>query len=395
MRTILQIFWEFLKLGCSSFGGPIAHLMYFRQTFVEKLKWLNDKEYQSIVTLSQSLPGPASSQVGFTIGLLRGGIAGAFVAFIAFTLPSVILLIVFANYLYVFDSPIGKAALQGLAILAFVVVSQGLLGMAKGSCNTKPTFLLALASFVILLSANSLAGQFFVILLGAMCGAALLANDKENGLSNAIQEQALKPRRANIISFSYLCVFTGLFFALPYISETVNIFYRSGALVFGGGHVVLPLLESATVANDLLSQEKFLAGYGATQAMPGPMFSFAAYLGFIADSNTHILGSPLISAFVAAIAIFIPGFLLILIILPHLQRFYHYKRLQGALAGANASVVGLLAAALYDPIFLHAINSGAELGISAVGLALLMRFKLPVFYVIVWCVVATVILKIM
>lgn len=377
----VDIFWVFLKLGCTSFGGPVAHLMYFRQAFVEQRKWLSEQEYSNIIALCQALPGPASSQVGFTVGLNKGGLLGALLAFIGFTLPSVILLLLFANYLSLFDSSLGLAALQGLAILAFAVVLHGVLGMGKSLCFDTPRFSIALLTFISMLLAESILTQVAVIVIGGLLGFILIQaspHDTEIITNNSVENKKglkLAP------SISWAALLLGLFFALPFISDTANQFYRSGALVFGGGHVVLPLLEEAVVAVGKVSQADFLAGYGATQAVPGPMFTFATYLGFLQSEDGGLQG-----ALIATVFVFLPGFLLVLAIYPFWQKLSANTSLQNAISGANAAVVGLLAAALYDPIFTHAIGQPSDMVIAALAYAGLARFKLPVLWVVFFCI---------
>jgi chromate transporter len=390
MSRFIDVFWIFLKLGCTSFGGPIAHLMYFRTEFVEKRKWLAEHEYMQLVTLCQTLPGPASSQVGFAIGLQRCGILGGVSAFIAFTLPSIILLLIFAHFLSWFDTALGVAALKGLAILALVVVMQGLLGMGKQLCSTKTTFSIAALSFICLLLASSIAMQLGVIALGLLLGYACLP--KVDELAQEIKSKPSANASPGHVSRAtrLICLglFVSLFLVLPVTSDmffaSADGFYRSGALVFGGGHVVLPLLEQATVAQGLLTEEAFLAGYGATQAVPGPMFSFAAYLGFIIQNGT--LTQNVIAALWATLFVFLPGFLLLIICLPYWQTLAQQSAISRAFAGANAAVVGLLAATLYNPIFTHAIGSSSDLAIAALAFTLLTRWKIPVLAVVFVCV---------
>ena len=379
--TYLDIVWTFLKLGCTSFGGPVAHLMYFRKAFVEQRKWLNEQDYSNIIALCHTLPGPASSQVGFSIGLKRGGLLGGILAFIAFTLPTVVLLITFAHYLFIFGSTQGEAILEGLAILAFAVVLQGVLGMGKNLCFDKPRFLIALVTFVIMLLSPGIYAQVSVIFIGAAIGFFAIPKANEKG---AGQKHLSLKNKNKLRAVLCLSAFACLFFLLPVVSGPANDFYRTGALVFGGGHVVLPLLEEAMVTANYVSQADFLAGYGATQAMPGPMFGFAAYLGFI-QAETYG-GNQILGALQATLFIFLPGFLLVYAILPFWQSFSQKEALSKAIAGANAAVVGLLAAALYNPIFLHAIVAPVDLAIAAIAFAALSRFKAPVLLVVLICV---------
>lgn len=385
----IEIFWVFLKLGCTSFGGPIAHLVYFRRAFVERRAWVGEQEYSNIIALCQTLPGPASSQVGFTLGLIRGGLPGALLAFIGFTLPSVVLLLLFANYLSLFDSQIGTAALQGLAILALAVVLHGVLAMGKNLCFDKTRFSIALLTFIIMLMAQTALAQVSVIILGALLGSLFIQKDKAHSLTLGEQPNlnVINVRPNAWLSVVLSITVLGLFFVLPLFSEAASKFYRSGALVFGGGHVVLPLLETAFVASGDISQSDFLAGYGATQAIPGPMFTFAAYLGFLQAEYGGIFG-----AMLATVCIFLPSFLLILAFYPFWKKISANVKLQSAIAGTNAAVVGLLAAALYDPIFIHAVTQPSDLALAAAAYSALARFNAPVLGVVFACVVLKILL---
>jgi chromate transporter len=366
--------------------------MYFREAFVEHRKWLSETEYLNIVTLCQTLPGPASSQVGFSIGLMRAGLLGALLAFIAFTLPSILVLITFANYLYLFDSDLGQAALQGLAILALAVVLHGVIGMGKQLCKQTRHFTIAVLTFVALLLAPSPAMQVVVIVLGAAAAYFFRGNSRHQNIDAKTSDFTLKLKTSAKWSVGlapfFALSFIVLLFSLAYIWPLADDFYRSGALVFGGGHVVMPLLESALVSVDKLSETEFLAGYGATQAVPGPMFSFAAYLGYLMPGND----GGIIGALTASIFIFLPGFLLVLAVLPYWQRISQHTQAQDAIAGASAAVVGLLAAALYDSIFTHAILHAHDLAVAAIAYAALARWKIPVLFVVVFCVLAKVLL---
>jgi len=404
MMAFYQVFWTFLKLGCTSFGGPIAHLIYFRHQFVEREKWLSDQDYTQIVGLCQTLPGPASSQVGFALGMLKAGIWGGIAAFVGFTLPSFILLVVFANFITLFDSAVGAAALHGLIILAFVVVLQGVLGMAKQLCASKETFTLAALAFIAVLTVSSVLVQAGVILLALVLAYLFLDSGPNNASNNAISANKMAVKSSQMstqlsisrtTSVLALCLFLGLFILLPF-AETLlgqssalnlaNTFYFSGALVFGGGHVVLPLLEQATVAQGIISEDAFLAGYGATQAVPGPMFAFAAYLGFVIDDGL----SPVVGALLATIFVFLPGFLLVIACLPTWQSLSQKPGLKRAFAGANAAVVGLLAAALYNPIFQHAILNQSDVIISVLAFTALAKWKVPVLSVLGFCIAASI-----
>lgn len=401
LKNQFDILWTFLKLGCTSFGGPIAHLAYFRTVFVEQRKWLSEQEYAQILIICQSLPGPASSQVGFSIGLTRGGYVGALLAFVGFTLPSVLLLIIFASQLSVFSADLGQSVLNGLAILALVVVLHGVLGMAKQLCHTQLTLTIALLVFVAVVMYQSLIVQVLAIVLGAII-AFLFAKSPEtvkktadtpinmSSTTFAQQTNALSIRSAIVCVFLFIVFLVGLPFFSTLFFAPASGFYYSGSLVFGGGHVVLPLLEQMSVQPDLLDQQAFLAGYGATQAVPGPMFSFAAYLGYLWPSADQSMLSAISNAFWATTFIFLPGFLLVGAVLPIWQYVMHKALVQRCIVGANAAVVGLLAATLYDPIFTHAVSSSADVAIAAICFVLLHRFKLPVLFIVVACVLFSV-----
>ena len=338
MRKLLEIFLVSFKLGCTSFGGPTAHLGYFQNEYVQNRKWLTDKEYSNLVALSQFLPGPASSQVGMGIGLLRGGLLGSIVSFIGFTLPSVLLLMMFAYYYVHTEMEMGW--IQGLKLVAVAIVAQAIWDMSKKLIPSLRHFIIALAALGgVLLWANPFA-QVVVIALAALVGFQLF---KESGAKEDLRETALPISKKT--GASLLALFVILLIGLPVASSLIQQewlaliekFYVSGALVFGGGHVVLPLLEAQFVQSGYMSSADFIAGYGVTQAMPGPLFTFASYIGMV------IGGIP--GAIIATIAIFLPAFLLIIGVLPFWLALSRNKGLRGAMIGANAAVVGILAAA--------------------------------------------------
>ena len=399
----LYIFWIFLKLGCTSFGGPVAHLAYFRQVFVEQRQWFSESEYAHLLSICQLIPGPASSQVGFAIGLLRGGWLGAILAFIAFTLPSVVLLLLFANSLHLLDSTIGQGSLQGLAILAFVVVLQAVLGMGKQLLTSSFSWVLASAVFALVLLTDNVLWQVISIVFCALVSALVTKPISTNPLADSnmflSSHMHLPSGKSALIAGALFVMLIVLFVTnSPYLNQFsylyASSFFLSGATVFGGGHVVLPFLEQTTVAQGLITKDLFLAGYGATQAVPGPMFSFAAYLGYIIDINQQVAaGSATIdlsiaikSAFLALLFLFLPGFLLVSAVLPVSQKLFTYPKVKQAFAGANAAVIGLLAATLYDPIFTHAISSKIDVVIAAVGFVVLTRLKVPVLALVCLCV---------
>lgn len=385
--SALQVFTTFLKLGCTCFGGPIAHLGYFRREIVEKRQWITESQYTQLLAICQFLPGPASSQLGFSLGLLRAGWLGAIAAFVAFTLPSVVLLIAFASFLPSLGSDYGQAAIAGLKIVAFVAVADAVLGMSKKLCPDVSRASIAVLATCVLLLAESAAVQLLVVAAGALAGAVLCrtaANEDSDPL----------PIHYSVKSgYFLLALFFALLLALPLLGSNqpallsiMDAFYRAGALVFGGGHVVLPLLQDSVVQPGWIDRETFLAGYGASQAIPGPMFSFSAYLGNLIPTGQH----PLLGALLAVLFIFLPGFLLVAGVLPLWKALSSNALTANAIAGINAAVVGLLAAALYDPIFTSAINNSIDLAIGIIGFLILSIWKKSPLFVVAWCVLASV-----
>lgn len=385
-QNVVNVFLTFLKLGFTSFGGPVAHLGYFHKELVEKQKWVSESQYGQLLAICQFLPGPASSQLGFALGLLRGGWLGALSAFLAFTLPSAILLIVFASLLPSLSSGIGEAAIHGLKLVACAVVADAVLGMSQKLCGDTSRRSIAVIAAALTLTLDSALFQIAVVLFGAFAGLVLCKN-AANETGPGIQVPYGKQ-----LSYTLFAIFFALLFCLPLFANTsttaaiADVFYRAGALVFGGGHVVLPLLEESIVGTGWLSQGDFLAGYGGSQAIPGPMFAFSAYLGaLIPGENSGLLNAATALAFM-----FVPGFILVIAALPLWQRISHNPRALNAIAGINAAVVGLLAAALYDPIFTTGISSAVDLAIAIIGFGMLRIWKLSALYVVLWCVVASV-----
>lgn len=376
-----EVFKVFLKLGLTSFGGPIAHLGYFRTELVDRRRWLDDQQYGQLVALSQFLPGPASSQVGFGLGLHRAGMRGALAAFLAFTLPSAVVLAVFAFGASLFSGPVGTGLLSGLKIVAVAIIAQAVLGMAKNLTPDRTRAAIAVVAAGSALLVAGTFGQILAIVLGALAGY-FWCRDLENTSATALHFPVSKA-----LGISCLLLFAVLLFGLPVLALAtgwdlvafIDAFYRSGALVFGGGHVVLPLLQSAIVDPGLISSQEFLTGYGAAQAVPGPLFTFAAFLGVLVDSGP---GGAL-GALIALLAIFLPGFLLLLGVLPYWNRVSHWPAARAIMRGANAAVVGVLAAALYNPVFTSAITSA-----SAFVLALLCFVLLTAWKMAPWIVVA-------
>ena len=382
----------FLKLGCTSFGGPIAHLGYFRKELVEKQKWVTESQYTQLLAICQFLPGPASSQVGFSLGLIRGNWLGALAAFTAFTLPSAILLILFASALPLLEGSYAQAVIHGLKIVAFAVVADAVFGMFGKLCTDIVRRGIAVFVAGALILAGTATLQLLLVAFGALAGIAFCRSTTDDIIEPLPVQHSLKT------GYAFLACFTGLLLILPILGSgepalisIADSFYRAGALVFGGGHVVLPLLEDAVVTSGWLGQEEFLAGYGASQAIPGPMFAFAAYLGgLIPIGENAILG-----ALVALLFIFLPGFLLVAGVLPIWKTISGNKTAANAVAGVNAAVVGLLAAALYDPILTSAIQSYADLAIGAVGFLMLRWWGLSPLLIVAWCTLSSLVIAIL
>ncbi|HAS6195793.1 TPA: chromate efflux transporter [Vibrio vulnificus] len=369
---MLQIFKTFFWLGWISFGGPAAHIGYFRHTFVEKLKWISDEEYAQLVALSQFLPGPGSSQVGFGLGYKKGGLPGACAAFLGFTLPSVVIMLLLALVSsQVTDTALFQNVVHGLKLLAVVVVADAAWGMYKNFCRSPLTVGICVATAVALLVFSSIATQMAVLILAALIGVIALKGE------NKATEHGFTP------SVTPLVIFAALLLLLPLLTTTqplvrlFNEFYQAGSLVFGGGHVVLPLLQN--IVGEQISQDAFLTGYAAAQAVPGPMFTFATYIGYVLHPSSPILG-----AIVATLAVFLPGFLLMLGVLKNWQQLAANPRVSGALQGVNASVVGLLVAALYQPVFSSAVSSGLDVGLILIGFYLQKQIKVPILALVLF-----------
>ena len=375
-----EVFGAFLKLGLTSFGGPIAHLGYFRTEFVARRGWLSDADYADLVALCQFLPGPASSQVGFALGLMRGGWRGGLAAFLAFTLPSALILIAFALALPMLTGPIALGVVQGLKIVAVAIVAQAVWGMAQSLCPDRARAAIAVGSVAWLAFVPGVWGMLGAIGLGAAAGAVLLRPMAGTATGSA-PNMPVTHRQARVA----LMAFGALLLALPVLAHLapmvamIDAFFRAGALVFGGGHVVLPLLEAETVARGWVTPDAFLAGYGAAQAVPGPLFTFAAYLGAVQTPTPHgVLG-----AGVALLAVFAPGFLILIAVLPHWYRLRALPAAQAVMRGANAAVVGVLGAALYAPVFSGAITDLRALALALACLVALMLWKTPPWVVVV------------
>ncbi len=373
------MFAAFLKLGLTSFGGPVAHLGYYRNEFVERRKWLDEQTYADLVALCQFLPGPASSQVGISIGLLRAGYLGALAAWTGFTLPSAIALVLFAYGLSSSGAALGSGWLHGLKVAAVAVVALAILGMARTLAPDRERASLAVLAAVIALAIPSAWGQIGAIVLGAVIGFALLRGE-------APTDQArLKLPASRASAIVALAIFAVLLAGLPILAATTgnpdvrlfDTFYRVGSLVFGGGHVVLPLLQAEVVPSGWIGNDAFLAGYGAAQAVPGPLFTFAAYLGAVIGGwKTAVL---------CLLAIFLPSFLLVIGILPFWEGLRRRAAMQAALRGVNAAVVGLLLAAFYNPVWTSGILTKADFGLGACAFLLLLLWRTPPWLVVLVC----------
>ncbi len=372
----LEILAASTKLGFTSFGGPAAHIGYFREEYVQKRKWLDDKIYADLVALCQFLPGPASSQVGISVGMLRGGLLGGLLSWIGFTLPSVLLLMAFAwtiSQTNTFD--IGW--IQGLKIVAVAVVAQALLGMGKSLTPDRPRITIAILAACASLILPTAWGQVLLIAFSGLVGIWLYKHEKA---PEAVEIPLAFGKRIGIISLSILFTLLIVLPLLrPYVQSTgyaiFDIFYRVGSIVFGGGHVVLPMLEKEVVPTGWMSSEAFIAGYGAAQAVPGPLFTLAGYLG-------QLMGS-FPGAAIAVIAMFLPSFLLIIGTLPFWTIIRTKSKVQAALKGVNAAVVGILLAALYDPVFTSAVHKPIDFVIVLISFTLLVFYKLSPWIVVI------------
>ena len=375
------VFLIFLRLGLTSFGGPIAHLGYFRDEFVTRRRWLAERSYADLVALCQFLPGPASSQVGIALGLSRAGYAGALAAWAGFTLPSAIALVLFALGVSNYGDALAPDVLHGLKVVAVAVVAQAVWGMAKNLCNEAVRVTIMTVASCVVLLVPSAWGQVGVIAAAAIAGILLFKPEQ------AAAHDALPITVSHRTGIVLLTVFFALLVGLPILVQTVpdktlsliDAFYRAGSLVFGGGHVVLPLLQAEVVPPGWVSNETFLAGYGAAQAVPGPLLTFAAFLG----ASMSGVPSGWIGGMICLVAIFVPSFLLVVGALPFWEQLRRNVRTQAALAGVNAAVVGVLLAALYKPVWTSAIHQPQDFGLALVALVSLMFWKLPPWLVVV------------
>lgn len=382
----MEVLLAFFKLGLTCFGGPIAHIGYFRDEFVLRRKWIDEHAYADLVGLCQFLPGPASSQVGFSIGLMRAGYLGALAAWIGFTLPSAAALVLFAYGVGALNGPIGNGLLHGLKLTAVAIVAQAVWGMARNLCPDRERASIAVVAALILLFSTSSIAQIGAIVLGGIAGLWLCRGEPQTSSGHVEMPVSRTAGLAALTGFFLLL------FGLPVLRELTassglalfDAFYRSGALVFGGGHVVLPLLREAFVTPGWLSDNAFLAGYGAAQAVPGPLFTFAAYLGTVVTPNPHgIAGAGL-----GLVGIFLPGVLVLLGVLPFWDSFRKRAGAQAMMRGVNAAVVGLLGAALYDPVWTSSVHIPRDFGIALVGFVLLTVWRTPPLVVVVFSAAA-------
>lgn len=375
----LAVLLVFTKLGLTCFGGPIAHIGYFREEFVARRHWIDEHDYADLVGLFQFLPGPTSSQVGFAVGLTRAGYLGGLAAWLGFTLPSAIALVLFSYAAGALGGPTGLGLLHGLKLAAVAIVAQAVWGMARTLCPDRERASIAVVAALIVLYGTTSAAQVATIIVGAIAGVWLCRGAPGKAMSHASVPVS------RLVGTVALSMFFVLLLGLPIARRLVDsqalavfdAFYRSGALVFGGGHVVLPLLREAVVEPGWMNDDTFLAGYGAAQAVPGPLFTFAAYLGASLLPEHRIAGAAL-----ALIAIFLPGVLLVLGTLPFWELFRRHARAQAAIRGINAAVVGLLGAALYHPVWTSAVRTQWDFGLALVGFVLLAVWRAPPLLVV-------------
>ncbi|MPZ56785.1 MAG: chromate efflux transporter [Rhizobiales bacterium] len=379
--SVLEVLRVFTRLGLTSFGGPVAHLGYFRDEFVVRRKWLDDRSYADLVALCQFLPGPASSQVGIAVGLLRAGYAGALAAWVGFTLPSAIALVLFAYGVEAFGDALGSGWLRGLKVVAVAVVAQAVLGMMRTLAPDRDRATLAVVAAAIVLAVPSAWGQIGAIVLGGVVGITVLKG-------GAPADHATLPLTVGrTTGAAMLAVFFALLIGLPLLVAAMpgqalqlfEAFYRAGSLVFGGGHVVLPLLQASVVPPGWVGNDAFLAGYGAAQAVPGPLFTFAAYLGAVMGPQPNGWAG----ATLCLVAVFLPSFLLVIGALPFWDQLRRRPGAQSVLRGVNAAVVGLLLAALYNPVWTAGIIGPADFALAAAAFLLLFMWQVPPWLVVV------------
>ena len=380
-QTATGVFLAFLALGLTSFGGPVAHIGYFREAFVARRQWMDERGYADLVALCQMLPGPTSSQVGIGIGLTKAGFAGAVAAWVGFTAPSAILLIALGYGVVAFDDVIPPGLLRGLGAVVVAVVAQAVWGMARTLCPDPPRFTIAVLAAAAVLAIGGATAQVAVIAAGGLVGFVLLRDETHSAPEPA---QAVPVSRVAVAS---LALFFVLLVLLPVLASTwpsqalalVDSFYRSGSLVFGGGHVVLALLKAEVLPTGWVPEHVFLAGYGAAQAVPGPLFTFSAYLGTVMDAPP----GGWMGGLICLAAIFVPSFLLVIGTLPYWNALSRLHAARRAMIGVNAAVVGLLLAALYDPVWTSGVLSARDFVVALAAFALLVSWKLPPWLVVI------------
>ena len=373
--TSTEIFFSFFLLGLTSFGGPIAHIGYFRNIFVKQKKWLDEKTYIDFVSLCNFLPGPSSSKVGMSIGYHIKGINGSLLAWLGFTFPSAIILMFFGYTILNLENSISYGLLQGLKAIVVVIVLQAILGMSKNILKDYISFIIATLTTVILIFFPSSLNQFLCFIFSGILGLVIYKNEKQSDIKKPFQF------KIKLLSFLALFLFFSLLFLLPFLSEFFNSnildlassFYRIGSLVFGGGHVVLPLLKEEFVSSGMIEKDIFLAGYGAAQAIPGPLFTFSSFLGIFFKNEFNVFLISLVCLFF----IFLPSFLLVIGILPIWQEFKKIDIIIRAFKGINASVIGLLVAAFYNPVILSSLHVIEDLVLIIIAFIVLFFTKIP------------------
>ncbi|MCJ2087884.1 chromate efflux transporter [Methylobacterium sp. E-005] len=380
--SVGEVFRAFLRLGLTAFGGPVAHLGYFRDELVVRRGWLDERGYADLVALCQFLPGPASSQVGFSLGVLRGGgLLGGLAAWTAFTLPSALLLLAFASGVGALTSPVAAGAIHGLKLVAVAVVAQAVWGMARTLAPDRPRAGIAVAALFVTVFAAGSPGQLGAIALGALAGLLLCRAAPQRPAGPRPVPVSRRAGAVALVTAALLLVVPRLLPGGLHVQALAlfEAFYRSGALVFGGGHVVLPLLQAEVVAPGWVSPGTFLAGYGAAQAVPGPLFTVAAYLGAVAGPSPH----GVVGAAIALVAIFLPGLLLVYGMLPYWDAVRARPLAQAALRGTNAAVVGILGSALYDPVWTSAVDNPRDVAVAVLAFVLLTVGPVPPWLVVI------------
>lgn len=386
---VFKIFLTFLVLGATAFGGPVAHFGYFRTEFVDRRRWIDERGYADLVSLCQFLPGPASSQTGIAIGMMQRGWAGGFAAWLGFTTPAALIMIALGFGLSFAQSAAGQGVIHGLKLAAVAVVANALWGMARSACGSPLKASFAALACVAILFAGSAWHQVMVIAIAAIAGAALIRDG-----SNDLEVVPIRSG-SRAIGFSLLVAFLMLLFGLPLVAQSVasgnldafTAFYRVGSLVFGGGHVVLPLLEAELVPTGWMTTDAFLAGYGAAQAIPGPMFALTGYLGNVINPGDGYLGG-WTGGVIAVVAVFLPSFLLLGAALPYWDALRSRARIRSALSGVNAAVVGLLLAVLYTPVWTSSVRDASDFATVVIAAVLLAMWKAPSWLVVLMAAVA-------